>query len=297
MAEQSWPFDDGSGGYVTEDQWRAFARNFAKTGLVGSRWTSDNTVAAAAKVTAGTGAQIVRAAAPDGAYVDGMFWKDTASRSLSVTTNSNASARIDRVVLRLDPTDNEITTEIITGTPGSNTPPSLTRSPTGTFDCPLFRYTMPGSASTQAPTNFVDERRWTVPVYGGKVGYGPGLAVDPGATQGEQSAGMQLVPAFTGEILEVRYTTNFLIDGTRFQGISWGVNGTGITAVQSVPVDHFYNQYPNGSGAVYRDTLEFSWKYYVTADFPTVGIAVNNRGLTGDTRIVVKSTNYELEIK
>src|SRR5690606_30256189 len=160
-------------------------------------------------ISAGTGRQVIRAAAPQGAYVDGIFWRDNSSMTLTPDENVSTSPRVDRVVLRLDPTDNEITTEIVKGTPGTAlTPPSLTRSSTGIFECPIGRYTMPGSASAQVPINFFDERRWTVPTFGGKVGYGSGLAINPGATGLEQAAGRQHIPAFAGEILEVTYTSN-----------------------------------------------------------------------------------------
>src|SRR5690606_15504807 len=187
-------------------------------------------------------------------------------------------------------------TEIVKGTPGTAlTPPSLTRSSTGIFECPIGRYTMPGSASAQVPINFVDERRWTVPTFGGKVGYGSGLAINPGPPGLEQTAGRQHIPAFAGEILEVTYTSNIRVEGTERQGISWGVSGVGLEAVESIPTNHFYRQIPNASGVVDWFPYHFSWRYYVISDFPWVGIAVQNRGLTS-ARIIVGSTNYQIKI-
>jgi hypothetical protein len=110
-------------------------------------------------VTAGTGAQLVIAAYPDGALIDGLYVENPATETVTLTTNSgNTNPRIDRLVMRLDMTAKTIAPYQIVGTPAASPsiPPLVN---TGTVvDMPLCHYTMPGSASAQNPTSIIDDR-------------------------------------------------------------------------------------------------------------------------------------------
>ncbi len=152
MAEESVPFDTGPGSIVDEAGWRRMARGFAGDGLI-------LPITAEGQISAGGGASVTRGACPVGFIVDGFHYRDTASSNRPVTVNSSSNPRRDRAVLRLDPTLNKVSWEVKLGTPGLNpVAPALTVDRAGIYEIPLASWTMPGSASTQAPTAFTDER-------------------------------------------------------------------------------------------------------------------------------------------
>lgn len=72
---------------------------------------------------------------------------------------SGAATRIDRVVLRLDPSTNSITPTVLTGVAGSGSPAALTQTDTGIYDEPLWKVTVSTGATGLVAANLEDERR------------------------------------------------------------------------------------------------------------------------------------------
>lgn len=74
---------------------------------------------------------------------------------------ASAQDRIDRLVLRLDRTkatpQEYVFLKVLTGTPGSNTPPSITRTDDGIFDDYICQWR---SAASGALSDLQDERSW-----------------------------------------------------------------------------------------------------------------------------------------
>lgn len=153
MVRKFGPFDTSSF-YEVEN--RRLQRALA---IAGPRATGF-TFAGTGAVTAGTGAQLVIAAYPDGALIDGMYVENPATETVTLTTNiGSTNPRIDRLVMRLDMTAKTMAPFQIVGTPAASpsAPPLVN---TGAIvDMPLCRYTMPGSGSAQNPASIVDERR------------------------------------------------------------------------------------------------------------------------------------------
>lgn len=296
MADQAWPFEaPGPGVYVTEDQFRTFFRALKPSALYGSKYTVTDVESSPAKVTVGTGNQVIRAAAPLGGLVDGIYWKDTASKAITVPTNTNANPRIDRTILRLDPSANTITTVVKLGTPGSSpVPPALTQDPAGTWEMSLYQHRMPGSASSQIPDQFIDERRWTAHQYGETRGYGTGANITPGGFFTELVGARPTIPAYVGEIVRVSYSAAIYLGDNNVQAINWGLVTTGMHAIRPVPVDHFRRQIPATATLPPRDAFFYSWDYLVTTAFPTVAIQIGNG--TGPASIVMMTSFYDLEI-
>lgn len=286
MGEQYYPFDSGAGFAVTEDQWRTYSRAMMPSGFVGRPGDQMG------KITAGTGAQLVRAAAPRGAMVDGHFWRDPDPENVAIPPNTNTNPRIDRAVIRLDPSTNTVLTTIIQGVPaGAPVAPALTQSDTGIWDLPLAQYQMPGSASAQNPTNIIDERVFTTPQLSAARIYGSGASINSAVTFNEPVP--VVIPAIAGTRLRITFSVSVVVDGNSAQAINLGAVTTGLTPdPASPPADHHRTQIPPTTGLIDRRTYWFSWVYVVNAINPTFGLAIANG--TGPNRLVCYSSYYDI---
>lgn len=96
------------------------------------------------------------------AYIRGIYKPVVDVLTASVPAASSQD-RVDRLVFRWDRTQTDpaafIVPTILTGTPGTSTPPALTTviSPTGIYDIPVCRWT---SQANGALSGLVDERYW-----------------------------------------------------------------------------------------------------------------------------------------
>ncbi|GGK13264.1 hypothetical protein GCM10010124_02310 [Pilimelia terevasa] len=84
--------------------------------------------------------------------------RSTDIESVELSAGTGA-ARVDRVVLRLDPAENSIRPAVVEGTPGGGLP-ALTQSDTGIFEEPLARINVGPTAASIAPENVVDDRNF-----------------------------------------------------------------------------------------------------------------------------------------
>ena len=156
MAESSWPFHDGVDGTpVLEDQWSYMARQWAATGVVGAPGDANLQVFAN-----GSGMEVhVRSGR---ASVRGHWFLSDAQETLAIAANSSGNPRIDRVVVQLDPSSNEATLAVLTGTPGTvPTAPSLTQTDTGVYELTLAQVAVANGAASISALNVTDERTFT----------------------------------------------------------------------------------------------------------------------------------------
>lgn len=156
MAESSWPFHDGVDGTpVLEDQWSYMARQWAANGVVGAPGDANLQVFANS-----SGREVhVRAGR---ASVRGHWFLSDAQETLAIAANASGNPRIDRIVLRLDPSSNEATLAVLTGTPGTvPTAPSLTQTDTGVYELTLAQVAVANGAASISALNVTDERTFT----------------------------------------------------------------------------------------------------------------------------------------
>ena len=157
MAQTSWPFHDGTSGTpVLEDQWSKMARTWSQSGVIdyGNKLApySDSD---GRQVKVSTGRAIVR----------GHYYENTPPTVvLAIAANASGNPRIDRVVLRLDPSANSVTLTVLQGTPaGSPSAPALTQTDVGVFEISLARVTVANGATNIVPADVIDERTFIGP--------------------------------------------------------------------------------------------------------------------------------------
>ncbi|USH45861.1 minor tail protein [Streptomyces phage VieEnRose] len=149
MAQSSYPFD---GQATTESQFSQFFRQLQDTGVASSASATD------LKVSADSSGMNV-AVQPGFAIVRGHAYLSTAAETVTIPA-ADSSARIDIVVLRLDPTANSITLEVVKGTAGAGAP-SLTQTDTDTYEFALASVAVGANVTTISPANVTDLRRFT----------------------------------------------------------------------------------------------------------------------------------------
>lgn len=154
------------------------ARRFLPSGVIGSgnRDTTDPSLKATL-ATIGTPTWNVPAGE---AFVQGIKYTNDGPLTKTAALNSNSLARIDRLVLKLDPAADTCTAIVIAGTP-SSTPVSPGLPDTAdVIHLPLFRATLPGSGSAQNYEGLIDERLFvgTREYVGPVTGLGP--SIQPG---------------------------------------------------------------------------------------------------------------------
>lgn len=153
MAETSFPFDNAS---VIEAGWRRMAR----------LWVPDHVAQAAATGAGlnnlavsqrGAGANLSVDVASGQGWLNGHFYQSTAVNNLSIAANSSGSARVDRIVVRLDTSANTIVGAVLQGTPGAGAP-ALTQAIDGTWEISLAQIAVANGAASIVTGNITDER-------------------------------------------------------------------------------------------------------------------------------------------
>lgn len=148
MAETSFPFDSGAGANPGEDGWTRMARWFGDDGVA----PSGNMLAVTAD---GSGRQVF--VADGAAIIRGHYYMSDASKTIAIAANASGQTRVDRIVLRLDPTANAVTTVVRQGTPGSG-PPALNRTDVGLYEISLAQVTVANGATNIAAGDVSGER-------------------------------------------------------------------------------------------------------------------------------------------
>ncbi|MCX5237218.1 tail fiber domain-containing protein [Streptomyces prunicolor] len=136
MAITSYPFDAQA---VTETQFSQMFREFQESGVVASFGGAGFTV------TANTGMALNVSSGL--AFLRGFMVQSTATEVVTIPA-AGTSVRVDRVVLRLDPSLNSIVLAVKQGTAGSTTPPALTQTDTAIYELPLAQVTVNASVTS-----------------------------------------------------------------------------------------------------------------------------------------------------
>jgi hypothetical protein len=154
MTSSYWPFD---GTDTTETQYSQLFRRLQMDGVWGE--PGDNTL----RLVQGSGMTPVLKAGY--AFVRGhMYYNDD---DLNIPFDAaDASERIDRLVLRLNPTANTITPTIVKGTAGAGTPAAITQTDAANYDILLHEVTIGASASNILTANIADKRTFAGMVWG-----------------------------------------------------------------------------------------------------------------------------------
>lgn len=154
MTKTYFPFDAGSGSNVTENQWAKMARLFCPTGVVKNKLNQLETFGD------GTGMNVKVKSGQ--AFLEGFFFESDAQETLAIATAHATLARIDRVIARLDRTNNTIDLAVLTGTPNASPSiPSLTQNDT-TWEISLARVAVGAGVTSIIAGNVTDEREYTV---------------------------------------------------------------------------------------------------------------------------------------
>lgn len=154
MAETAWPFDSAP---TYEDAWRAMARLWQASGVVGTTRGPTDT---ALRASLSSGVSFVTQ--PGAALLFGHMYNSTVAETTTAasTNSSSTNSRIDTLVLRMDVTANTITRTVVQGTPASSpVPPALSAGPT-VWDLPIASATLPPNVSAQNYHTLVDFRRY-----------------------------------------------------------------------------------------------------------------------------------------
>lgn len=149
MTETSWPFDSGT---VDETTWSRMARVWGGTGIVG--YPGDTN----AQVYGDSSGRQVKIRAGQ-AQVQGHHWRSDAEVTKAIAANASGNPRIDRIVLRLDPSANTLALAVLEGTPGATpSAPALTQTESGTYELSLATVAVANGASTISAGNVTEER-------------------------------------------------------------------------------------------------------------------------------------------
>jgi hypothetical protein len=142
MAPRYGPFASGSGSTLTEDFWYGvlgpMLQHSGVAGTYGSTAMQVYSPVSGLKVFVRAGNGLVRGV---GCSLDTDYEIDFAA-------NSSGQSRIDRVVLRMDPTAHTCLPGIVQGTAGAGVAPALTQVVGGVWEIPLANVTIPASATT-----------------------------------------------------------------------------------------------------------------------------------------------------
>lgn len=158
MAQNSFPFENAD---TTETQYSRLFSELQDTGVAG-----DTIANAGIAVSVGTGMGLVVSAGF--AIIRGFAYENTENLPLTVDAADLANPRIDTVVLRLDPTNNNITAVIKKGTPGATpSAPALTQIAGAVWEMPLADILVPTSSTALSGANLTDRRSFL----GSRVGY------------------------------------------------------------------------------------------------------------------------------
>lgn len=147
MAQTSWPFENID---TNETQFSQWARNIGE-GVINDKGLELEPFADSSgmQVKVKTGEALVR----------GHYYLNDAQVTLTVAPASSTQARVDRIVLRLDPLANSIVLAVKTGTPGASpTPPALEQTDAGVWELNLGLVNVAAAATTIAPSAVTDQR-------------------------------------------------------------------------------------------------------------------------------------------
>jgi hypothetical protein len=147
MAQTSWPFENID---TSETQYSLLFKNVGE-GVIPDRGLEIEPYADSTGMTAKvkTGDALVR----------GHYYNSTAETSLTIAAAHASLARIDRVILRLDPSANSIILAVLEGVAdASPAPAALTQTEGDVYEFPVALVAVGAGVTTIAPGNITDQR-------------------------------------------------------------------------------------------------------------------------------------------
>jgi hypothetical protein len=147
MAQTSWPFENID---TSETQYSLLFKNVGE-GVIPDRGLKIEPYADSTGMTAKvkTGDALVR----------GHYYNSTAETSLTIAAAHASLARIDRVILRLDPSANSIILAVLEGVAdAAPAPAALTQTEGDVYEFPVALVAVGAGVTTIAPGNITDQR-------------------------------------------------------------------------------------------------------------------------------------------
>jgi hypothetical protein len=147
MAQTSWPFENID---TSETQFSLWARNLGQGVIDGKLLELE---------PFGDGSGMNVKVKSGQALVRGHFYDSTVQETLSIAAADTSLPRKDAVVLRLDPTANNILLTVITGTPNASPAlPALIQTDGGVYDLLIAEVNVAANAVVISSGNVVDRR-------------------------------------------------------------------------------------------------------------------------------------------
>jgi hypothetical protein len=147
MAQTSWPFENID---TSETQYSQLFRNLGQGPVEGKGFELEpyaDSTGMNVKVKSGQ------------ALVRGHYYDSTGTETITIPAADATNPRIDRIVLRLDPTANTILLHRLAGTPNASpSAPALTQTDGAIYDLPLAQVYVAANATNIAPGDVTDER-------------------------------------------------------------------------------------------------------------------------------------------
>ncbi len=212
MAQTSWPFENID---TSETQYSQLFRNLGEGPVAGKLLELEpyaDSTGMNVKVKAGQ------------ALVRGHYYDSTGTETITIPAADATNPRIDRVVLRLDPTANTILLHLLQGTPAASpSAPALTQTDGAIYDLPLAQVYVAANETTIAPGDVTDERTlfqpWTGSVaISGVSGLQAALDAkqDVAAAVSTKTANYTLAVADTNDLVQVNGTYTVTVPGNTF---------------------------------------------------------------------------------
>lgn len=150
MTQTYFPFDKGPGSDATEAEWTKMAQHWMNTGVIKGVFANLEVYADA------TGMQVK--VAEGAAWIKGHYYESDNVEIVPIGAADYTYPRIDRVVLRLDWSDDSIKLAVLQGVPASSpVPPAVTQNG-DRWELPLARVQVGAGVPTIAPGTIDDDR-------------------------------------------------------------------------------------------------------------------------------------------
>jgi hypothetical protein len=147
MAQTSWPFENID---TSETQYSQLFRNLGEGPIDGKGFELEpyaDSTGMNVKVKSGQ------------ALVRGHYYDSTGTETILIPAADATNPRIDRVVLRLNPTTNAILLTLIQGTPAASpSAPALTQTDGAIYDLPLAQVYVAANETIIEPADVTDQR-------------------------------------------------------------------------------------------------------------------------------------------
>jgi hypothetical protein len=151
MTQTSYPLAKSP--ILTPQQWSKMARNWLNTGIIKGQLNELQVYADS------TGMQVK--AKSGQAYLNGHFYESDAEEVLPISMADATNTRIDRIIVRLDYTDDSVKLAVLQGVPAvSPVAPALTQN-TSRWEISLARISIDKNVSTIAAGNVTNERTYS----------------------------------------------------------------------------------------------------------------------------------------